>query len=189
MTVVKSRFPAKENNLYETEAWTTLALLRRFPLRGRRVWEPAAGNHAMVDVLRAHGARVFASDIETYSRRHHRIFDFLSEERTPRQFDAVVTNPPFGPSNRLAVRFIERALDRCDGLVAMLLTAKFDSGSTRYHLFRDNPRFLAKIVLTDRIQWFEGEYGGTEDHCWMIWGPAPGVGGMPSIYYEGKEPR
>lgn len=186
MTVVRSRFEPQPNNLYETEQWATEALLRHFPVEGLNVWEPAAGNHKMADVLRANGATVWTSDIETYSRDHDEIFDFLLWNETCPYADAIITNPPYGPLNSEAQRFAEMALDRCAGLVALLLTAKFDFGKTRCHLFRDNPRFCAKINLIDRIQWFEGEYGGTEDHAWYVW--AGGAGWSSSqLLYEGKQ--
>ena len=187
MTVVRSGYERRHNDLYETQVWVTDVLLKHFPLRGRRVWEPAAGNHKMVDALRAHGAGVVTSDIKTYDRDHDFLFDFLSDEPRPllvRRIDALVTNPPYGKQNRDAVRFAERALARCDGLVALLLTAKFDSGKTRAHLLRDNPRFAAKIVLLDRIQWFAGETGGTEDHAWFVWGPAI-MPVTPRLIWEG----
>lgn len=56
-------------------------------------------------------------------------------------------------------------------MVALLLTAKFDFGKTRRHLFADNPRFMAKIALLDRISWAANGKTGTEDHAWYVWGP------------------
>ncbi len=176
MTVVASNYARKENDLYQTEPWATEALLRHFPMRPGKdlVWEPAAGNHLMADVLKEHGLDVFTSDKVTYDRPHLSEFDFLTgHERMPHAvggWDAIITNPPYGKGNRDAVRFCELALERCAGLVAMLLTAKFDFGKTRSHLFRDNPRFRAKIALVDRIQWFPGDTSGTEDHAWYVWG-------------------
>lgn len=172
MTVVASNYARKENDLYQTEPWATEALLRLFPVDGMTVWEPAAGNHLMADVLRDHGATVKTSDIATYDRQHDAIFDFLNPR--PHQepsISAIITNPPYGKGNRDAVRFAELALERCDGFVALLLTAKFDFGKTRQHLFRDCNRFMAKIALVDRIQWFPGASSGTEDHAWYVWGP------------------
>lgn len=172
MTVVASNYARKENDLYQTEPWATEALLRHFPVDGMTVWEPAAGNHLMADVLRDHGAQVRTSDIAVYDRSHDAMFDFLvlRPHHEP-SIDAIVTNPPYGKGNRDAVRFCQLALERCDGFVAMLLTAKFDFGKTRANLFRDNPRFCAKIALVDRIQWFPGDTSGTEDHAWYVWGP------------------
>lgn len=194
MTVVASNYTRKENDLYQTEPWATEAVLRHFPVRGLRVWEPAAGNHLMADVLRESGAEVFTSDITTYDRPHDREIDFLrplvsdivwDEASGDIARDAIITNPPYGKGNRDAVRFAELALARCSGLVALLLTAKFDFGKTRRHLFADCPRFVGKVALVDRIQWFPGATSGTEDHAWYVWGS--GLQGAPRMYWEGKE--
>lgn len=171
MTVTASNYARAENDLYQTEPWATEALLWHFPVAGLHVWEPAAGNHLMANVLRANGAQVATSDIATYDREHDSIRDFLSPGYAGPEFDAIITNPPYGKGNRDAVRFAELALDRCDGMVALLLTAKFDFGKTRRHLFQDNPRFLAKIALLDRISWAGNGETGTEDHAWYVWGP------------------
>lgn len=186
MTVVASNYARKENDLYQTEPWATEALLRHYPVAGMTVWEPAAGNHLMADVLREAGATVVTSDIAVYNREHdwERNF-FLPCPMTNAQ--AIITNPPYGKGNREAVRFCELALARCDGLVAMLLTAKFDFGKTRRHLFADNPRFACKIALVDRIQWFPGDSSGTEDHAWYVWG-ASGRDYTPVMRWEGRAP-
>lgn len=173
MTVTASNYARAANDLYQTEPWATEALLRNFALSpGAIVWEPAAGAHLMADVIRNHGASVVTSDIETYTKGHSFLWDFI--DGAPLNMpdpDAIITNPPYGKGNRLAVRFAELALERCDGMVALLLTAKFDFGKTRRHLFRDNPRFMAKIALLDRISWAGNGETGTEDHAWYVWGP------------------
>ncbi len=189
MTVVASNYARKENDLYQTEPWATEALLRHLPpsIASWKVWEPAAGNHLIADVLREIGARVWTSDIVTYDHPHDEIFDFLAAPLGPHYFDALITNPPYGKGNRDAVTFSENALMRCfEGYVALLLTAKFDFGKTRQHLFRDCPRFMAKIALVDRIQWFPGATTGTEDHAWYVWGPENGAPYTPRMYWEGR---
>lgn len=187
MTVVASGYERQANDLYETPEWVTRCLLRHFPVnQASLVWEPAAGNHKIADVLRADGAAVKTSDIETYSRSHDDLFDFLSSGRQRSLASHIITNPPYGKGNRDAVKFARIALARCEGFVALLLTAKFDFGKTRADLFRDNPRFLAKIALLDRIQWFEGEHGSTEDHAWFVWGPA-GQKHEPRLLWEARQ--
>ncbi len=189
MTVVASQYARKENDLYQTEPWATEALLRNFPVGvGMVVWEPAAGNHLIADVIREHGAKVVTSDIATYDRTHDHILDFLNPKLPSQAYNAIYTNPPYGKGNRDAVTFARLALKRCAGWVALLLTAKFDFGKTRADLFADNPRFCAKIALVDRIQWFPGATSGTEDHAWYVWGPSPGQGiGGARLIYEGRE--
>jgi len=190
MTVVASNYARAENDLYQTEPWATEALLRNFPVGPHDlVWEPAAGNHLIADVLREHGANVWTSDIAVYDRAHDSKQDFFAEMGNWRS-TAIITNPPYGKGNRDAVKFARLALERCSGFVALLLTAKFDFGKTRADLFANNPRFAAKIALVDRIQWFPGETSGTEDHAWFIWAPVgqgPGVG-QARLIYEGREP-
>jgi hypothetical protein len=189
VTVVASNYARKENDLYQTEPWATEALLRHFPVRDLSAWEPAAGNHLMADVLIECGARsVATSDIATYDRKHDFIFNFFGDsfgaDSRVDFVDAIITNPPYGKGNREAVKFCEVALKRAP-FVALLLTAKFDFGKTRAHLFRDNPRFCAKIALVDRIQWFPGDTSGTEDHAWYCWGPAT-VSHQPRMFWEGR---
>lgn len=187
MTVVASNYARKENDLYQTEPWATEALLRHFPVLGKTVWEPCAGNHLMADVLADSGASVLPSDIKTYDRKHAWEADFFAEPTTV-PCDFIITNPPYGKGNREAVKFARLALQRCSGLVALLLTAKFDFGKTRMDLFANNPRFAAKIALVDRIQWFPGETSGTEDHAWYVWSPFPGIGsGRARLLYEGRD--
>lgn len=187
MTVVASNYARKENDLYQTEPWATEALLRNFPVKGLHVWEPAAGNHLIADVLKENGAKVVTSDIAVYDRQHDARFDFLngSHAQTADFFQGIITNPPYGKVNRDAVKFARLALGRCKGIVALLLTAKFDFGKTRSDLFRDNPRFWAKIALVDRIQWFPGDANGTEDHAWYVWGPEARAH-TPRLLWEGR---
>lgn len=194
MTVTASDFARQRNELYETPHWAVEVLLRHLPtLTGWRIWEPAAGNHRIADILTINGARVTASDIEIYERTHTAIFDFLNSYIPPAvDFEAIITNPPYGPGNNQAVKFTRNALKCCNGWVAMLLTAKFDWGSTRVDLFRDNPRFTKKIVLIDRLRFFDGEGAtdGTEDHAWYIWRPIDHPDTLahvaPVIVYEGN---
>lgn len=187
MTVVASSYARQANDLYQTEPWATEAALRHIGDLLGVVWEPAAGNHLMADVMRDRGLIVFTSDIVTYDRDHDDIINFLEGGMLPVYYDDIMTNPPYGKGNRDAEKFARLCLRQCTGYIALLLTAKFDSGSTRVDLFRDSRRFMMKIVLIDRISWFGGGEG-TEDHCWYIWGPIDRPQTAPIIIYEGKEP-
>lgn len=186
MTVVASKYARIENDLYQTEPWATHALIRHFPVAGMRLWEPAAGNHLIADVLKEAGATVHTSDIATYERPQDQWLDFLDDLPVAFGGDGIITNPPYGVQNRTAVKFAEKALERCSGLVALLLTAKFDSGSSRTHLLRDNPRFAAKIVLVDRISLLLNGEGGTEDHAWYVWTETPRLPRAPILLYAGR---
>lgn len=189
MTVTASNYERRAHDLYETEAWATRALLRNMPFAGMRVWEPAAGNHAIADVLREAGADVITSDIATYDRRHDATIDFLADRLSYKNppCDAIITNPPYGRGNHEAVKFARLSLKRCSGWVALLLTAKFDFGKTRVDIFGGNPRFCFKIALLDRISWAGNGQTGTEDHAWYVWGPVSDFNYEKRLLYAGRE--
>ena len=105
--VVKHALSARGNDLYETPDVATLALLRHEAIP-RRVWEPACGPGAIVQVLRQAGHDVTATDLvewgcpDSTSR-----IDFLLEQRAPDGIESIVTNPPF----KNAPAFVEHALN------------------------------------------------------------------------------
>jgi hypothetical protein len=165
-----------ERDHYPTPSWVIDALAEHVELASRRIWEPAAGDGRMAKALAAHGAQVFATDIEPHSSLDG-VFDFLSSG-VPEglgHFDAIITNPAWGPGNRTAVAFIESGLPRiaqAGGLLALLLPTDFDSAVTRLPLFQ-HPFFAGRIILTDRPVWFERTDGGCEapkeNVCWCLW--------------------
>jgi hypothetical protein len=74
------------------------------------IWEPAAGNGALVDALVRAGRHVVATDIDPQRHDIARL-DFLNDELPPATRGAILaTNPPF----RLTDRFLERALGLLD---------------------------------------------------------------------------
>jgi hypothetical protein len=134
------------------------ALLPHIPKRVTTILEPAAGNGAIVKVLQRAGYKLVQRDLA-------RGQDYLlSNDHHP----GTITNPPYG-RGRLALRFIEHALEHSD-FVAMLLQVYFDFGQTRKHVFRDCKAFVGKIVLVERILWFPGTDGDPSDnHARFVW--------------------
>lgn len=188
MTVVKSAYERQKHDLYETEEWATRALLSVIldeqGYKPKCIWEPACGNFKMANVLRE-VAPVYTSDIIQHGeQKPDFLYDFLSDYRVffENRPDWVITNPPYGKGNRDAVTFARKALERVD-YVALLLTAKFDFGSTRKDLFGNSERFIGKVTLTDRLSFFNGKTG-TEDHAWYIWAKTRWV--KPRLWYRGK---
>jgi hypothetical protein len=110
--------------------------------------------------------------------------DFLSRDCLPHpRVDGIVTNPPYGPSGRVACKFIEHAIALAP-FVALLLRVDFDSGKTRPPLFRDCRAFAQKVVLLDRIMWFAGRSGPSDNHAWFIWNARHR--GEPTIHYANR---
>jgi hypothetical protein len=156
-----SGYRRQHNDVYETPAWVTQVVVPYLSRHCLHIWEPANGPRSqMAQTLREEGFHVVATND-----------DFLAKTALPQDcIDAIVTNPPYGASGKLASQFIAHAIELAP-VVAMLLRIDFDSGKTRTNVFRDCKAFAHKIVLLDRIVWFEreGAPGPSENHCWMIW--------------------
>jgi predicted RNA methylase len=172
-----------ERDLYPTPSWVIGALAEHVELRGLTVWECACGDGRMAEALRFQGcARVYATDVEDRGAGQDEVLDFLSArvpqmERAP---DLIVTNPPFGQGGRLATAFIEAALSRIRqhrGLLALLLPCDFDSAKTRAPHFGNSPDFVGKIVLRERVVWFQRNDGireaPKENSAWFLWEHSP----------------
>ena len=183
-------YPRSPRDFYPTPSWVVDCLAQHVPVKGQTVWEPACGDGRMARALKAHGAKVIASDIVSSGRGRARI-DFLDGTYVP--CDVIVTNPPFGPRGKLATAFIETGLDhfrRSDKikLMCLLLPCDFDSAITRRNLFGDCAYFGGKIVLRKRITWFTRSDGvreaPKENHSWFLWSNPPrSVADWPALLY------
>jgi hypothetical protein len=149
----------RDHDYYPTPWEATVALLKEVTLPCN-VWEPACGDGAMAEVLRAYGHYVTASDI--VARGYGVTKDFLAPDNEP--FDgAIVTNPPF----KLAGLFIEQAV-RLGAPVAMLLKVAFWNASSRLKIF-DACKPSRVLPLTWRLD-FTGGGAPTMDCMWCVWG-------------------
>lgn len=171
-----------ERDLYPTrEPWVTAALAEHVDLRGLIVHEAACGHGDMASALRLLGcAQVHCSDIVDCGNGQDEVLDFLSlREPNLAHFDAIITNPPYGDRGTLITPFIQAGLRRLrpGGLLCLLLPVDCDSAKRRRPYFADCPHFVAKIVLTQRIVWFERNdgkrEGPKENHAWFVWARSP----------------
>ena len=166
-----------ERDLYPTPPWPVVALAEHIDFKGRRVWEPAAGTGSLVIALIGLGAQVFTSDIAQEDYPLDALHDFLCphDPVNLRAYELIITNPPFGKRGKLATAFIEAGLRRLrpGGGLVLLLPADFDSAKTRLRFFGACPLFVAKIVLTKRVTWFERSDGvreaPKENSAWFVW--------------------
>jgi hypothetical protein len=167
-----------ERDLYPTPQWVVAALAEHVELGGLAVWEAACGDGRMVAALRAAGCtQVYATDVVDRGAGQDAVLDFLSAQTPKLAYNLIVTNPPFGQGGKLATAFIAAGLARITGkpgaLLALLLPCDFDSAKTRARYFADCPHFVGKIVLRQRIVWFERSDGADaapkENHAWFIW--------------------
>lgn len=174
-----SNYARKADEEYNTPPWVGFVIANWLKQESvRSIWEPAPGAGQLSRALVAHAFSV------TETRG-----DFLQLPLF-RPFDAIVTNPPFGKRGELAEAFIRHAVLKLNApIAAFLLRIDYDSAKTRVDMFRDCPTFAGKIVLLDRINWFEraGKAGSSTNHAWFIWDRSGrNDGGAPWIAYGGK---
>jgi len=171
-----SGYRRQPDEAYETPPWVIAALLSQLPTPIRCAWDPCDRHSGrLVAALRAQG-------VDTIGTAE----DFLTITAAPVGVSDLITNPPYGEAKRgeLAVRFIEHALELLVPRIAMLLRNDFDSAFSRQHIFRHCPDFAGKIVLLNRIKWFEGTSGPSDNHAWFTWNRANL--GPPTIRYAAR---
>jgi hypothetical protein len=167
-------------DLYQTPVVAVEALLRAEALP-HRLWEPAAGRGAIVNVLRAAGHEVLASDLVDYGDpTHFARRDFLLERKVPDGCQCIITNPPF----RLANEFVEHALNLHPRVVMLLRLAFLESdrrsdilenrGLARVHVFR------RRLPMMHRDAWEGPKAGSAMAFAWFCWDRAHV--GAPTIH-------
>jgi len=162
-------FAERGLDCYGTPPVAVEALLRVETLP-RRIWEPAAGRGAIVNVLRATGHEVIASDIADYGDpTHFANRDFLLETKLPKGVEAILTNPPF----MIVEEFVAHALDLCPRVIMLLRLAFLESerrcailenrGLARVHVFRK------RLPMMHRDGWAGRKANSGMAFCWMVW--------------------
>lgn len=94
---IKDNTKATGRDLFQTPRYATRLLLP-FLKPYTMVWEPAAGQGRMVDVLETSQHAVWASDIVVPDGQVYEQFNFLEQGRDSewmKQIDYIITNPPF----------------------------------------------------------------------------------------------
>lgn len=169
-------------DFFPTPPWATRALFLdtvEFPFEKTRVWEPAAGEGHMAEVIRDLGCEVHASDVHDYGRGYD-IGSFVGEgpdvARCPFRPDWVVTNPPFN----LALEFAERGLREARRGVALLVRSVWSEGAERYaRLFKINPPSII-AQFCERVPMVAGRWdpkaSTATSYAWYIWFVTDGPG-------------
>ena len=165
----------REKDFYPTPAECTVALLDFLESKQakiNRVWECAAGNGAIANVLESRLVDTVQTDIISGT-------DFLYAD-LPDGVDWIITNPPFS----LAEQFIRRAA--CFNVpFAFLLKSQFWHSGKRYSLFMERrPRFV--LPLTWRPD-FTGQGSSLMDVLWCVWDAD--ISRQETIYIPLKKPR
>jgi hypothetical protein len=164
----RHRLRDRADDLYETPPVATRALLRAEKLP-TRIWEPAGGRGAIVDVLREAGYHIVATDLVDYGTPGQESgIDFLMEPRAPEGVEAIVTNPPF----KLAADFVRRGLDLVPKLY-LLVRLQFLAAESRADILGGGLRavhvFRRRLPMMHRDKWTGSRASSAIDHAWMCW--------------------
>lgn len=155
---------------YPTKYWCVDSLLAHFPLPGRRLLEPSAGDGAIVRAINRSQPDIDWTLVEIDSAHTgslsrsaatstiHCPQDFLTW-RTNQWFDMVIGNPPF----TLAQQFVDKSL-KLSYVVALLLRLMILGSDDRYEWWKSLPPCDIK-VLTPRA------YPDSTEYAWFIWHP------------------
>lgn len=135
----------------------------------KHIWEPAAGNGAMVLPLREMNYTVVASDIEDYGLEDCQTnIDYLTT-KVPPGVEGIITNPPF----RLAMEFAEKAINEVS-YVAFLLRTNFLESTSRLPFFRKyEPARIwissRRLPMMHRHGWNGPTASSNTCFAWIIW--------------------
>lgn len=155
----------KKNDFYPTPDNVTQALLNNFNFKDV-IFEPAAGDGAMVKVLQRNGKRVIAADLEPRHPKIHEL-DFLKLNKLPAK--TIITNPPFN----IAEKFIRHAMELGVEEMALVLKSTYFHAKTRYPLFKEyQPSAVCPLLWRPD---FLGLGRPTMEVAWFIWEKSDGV--------------
>ena len=133
------------------------------------IWECAAGDGALSNVLKKYGYRVRSSDIYKRGFEDNEIIDFL--EAQERWDGDILSNPPYS----LAQEFVEKALECVqDGSkVIMYLHLQFLESKGRRELFDTNPPKYIYVNSARQVCYKNGDttrkMSSAVCYCWFIW--------------------
>jgi hypothetical protein len=146
-----------DRDFYPTPPEVTTALLEFLQLnRSCVIWEPAAGDGAISEVLKAWGYTVLSTDIKDGD-------DYLTAHLP--DVDVIITNPPF----TLASEFIRKAVSETP-VVAMLLKSQFWHAAKRLPLFKEcPPSYVLPLTWRPNLYGDRATGAGVIEFIWSVW--------------------
>ncbi len=135
----------------------------------RCIWEPAAGDGAIVRPLASAGIKVIASDIADYGLENCSSgIDYLKSKPKP-GVGGIVTNPPY----KLAVKFADKALREVPYLALLLRTNFLESTSRLPFLQRHEPARVwvssRRLPMMHRHGWQGPRAPSNTCFAWFVW--------------------
>ena len=156
------------NDYYGTNPESTRALLKVEQF-DKKILEPCAGHHLIVNVLKDAGYDVTTADLVPYEGfEYDSIGNFL--DRTE-EFDGdIITNPPYGLSTEFAVKAL--GLVKPGHKVAMFLRTLFLEGTKRYEkLFSKYPPKTVYVFTNRQVSDKNDDFskGSAVSYSWFVW--------------------
>lgn len=168
-TFTKAEAPREEDDFYPTPPEPTQAFLAaELPtLRGfQTIWEPAAGDGAMVREMEALGFTVVKSDLVDRGCGAD-IRNFYEYQKSTAPSNVIVTNPPFAECNR-DPGWVRHAMEELGvDYMALLLPVNWLGAAGRAALWAQYPP--ARIYL---MRWridFTGQGAPPMLNAWFVW--------------------
>lgn len=187
--VYADSLPREKDDFYPTPPEPTRAFLhaendrlRQFPL----IWEPAAGDGAMVREMRDEGHKVHASDMVDRGFRAQ-VRSFYDFDLLDAPSIAIVTNPPFKDCDG-AAPWLWHALDtlRVD-YMALLLPWKWPCAAGKASIWTSYPP--ARVYLMRwRIDW-TGAGANPSNDAWYVWDGKTQEGETRMLMLDRKDSR
>lgn len=157
----------EKNDYYATDP-IALELLLELERFSNNIWEPAAGEGHLSNVLKNKGYKVRESDL-IQRLPHLEVLDFFEFEG--KWGGDIITNPPY----RKAQEFVEKSLDVLEegGKLALFLKVLFLEGKRRKEMFKKHPP--KKVwVSSSRLKCaingdFDSVGSSATAYAWFIW--------------------
>jgi hypothetical protein len=153
-------------DFYETPVCAVDALLR-VETPSHYIWEPCAGNGAIVEVLRERGHHVVASDIIHRNLLLDFEADFFTLEKAPRRTEYIISNPPF----MHGTRFVEHALKLCPRVIVLARLSFLESRRRSAILDRGMLvsvyPFIERLPMMHRDGWTGRRSSSSVPYAWF----------------------
>ncbi|MFN7178344.1 class I SAM-dependent methyltransferase [Hyphomonas sp.] len=185
--------------LYETDPKAVRALMARMPdffAPRMRLWDPACGPGAILEVLDEAGCTVLGSDLHDYEARwragaqveRHWGRDFLGW--TPRSAaelrpDAIIMNPPYS----MADAFVDHALTLVPRVFALLELRWLNGVGRERSRLIDGGHIHAQLSFDRRLNMHRDGYDGPKNrqsrlHAWFLFMADAQAPGSPWVSYR-----
>lgn len=164
--LVNSDRTRQKNDWYPTPEAVTRSFMDYINIdKTEKIWEPCAGDGAMLDVLKQYSDGVYASDLNPQREdinEHDFLFNLIPENISEDYM--IITNPPFN----IADKIIKQSFGLGFKKLALLMKSTYFHASSRTPLFKTykptyvlplnwRPDFLGKGSPVMEVSWFYWE--------------------------------